>query len=589
MRLFHELDSRLEAKLRDYRVETRRAIMREGEVLFSEGIAYIDALFDLEIFDKLHEPSLIGIERTLPDGETVYILFETIAVRPRHYESASLTSEIPPVLKWDYLDRISESWTGGGENWMEIIGVHTGYILRPSDGGIRFEKSALSPLVGSRAHIMSSEVIRAMVCVEDGVRIGVMKGFEIPLEIDIYSIYRYHTGVFGFTGTGKSNLTSILIRKLLEKNPEVKVVVFDIAGEYAVHLLDLLLSMGGVVYTTEPLTTERFIESQVVPDSLLEQVPEERVRKALAMINLRRVYIRKTALTMGDIAEMLRKVVEERPALSAMVDEALEIVTAQEPDLEYSRFTREYPEEASRLRNILSKIREKFSPRSYMYIDIEMVLVEGYREGRSEGVETVREVAMAAVTNPQHPPITIFYVPNPLDARMAASEFINTMFRVKKLRGLGNRIFIVLDEAQEFIPDRSRMDDYTYQSNLAVETLLRQGRKYGAGGLIATQRLAHLNTNALQQLHSYFVSTLPRTYDRNVVSDAFSISRSVVDKTTELDVGEWIFVSYKATKLKNVPVEIKAENNEEYVANFLLNLVNKEALNHSNNTQKPSS
>jgi hypothetical protein len=32
------------------------------------------------------------------------------------------------------------------------------------------------------------------------------------------------------------------------------------------------------------------------------------------------------------------------------------------------------------------------------------------------------------------------------------------------------------------------------------ETLLRQGRKYGLGGCIATQRIAYLNTNALQQL-----------------------------------------------------------------------------------------
>jgi DNA helicase HerA-like ATPase len=38
-----------------------------------------------------------------------------------------------------------------------------------------------------------------------------------------------------------------------------------------------------------------------------------------------------------------------------------------------------------------------------------------------------------------------------------------------------------------------------------VETLLRQGRKYGLGGCIATQRIAYLNTNALQQLHTYFV------------------------------------------------------------------------------------
>ncbi|PCN50953.1 hypothetical protein B6U99_01710 [Candidatus Geothermarchaeota archaeon ex4572_27] len=311
-RIFDEIDSRFDAKLRAYAVETRRAVMREGEAVFSEGIAYIDAIFDLEVFDKLHEPSLIGIERVLPSGETVYVLFETIAVRPRHYEAASLTPEVPPVLKWNYLDRIRDSWVSGGENWMEVVGVHTGYILRLRGGEMVFEKSTLSPLIGSRAHVMSSDVIRAMVCVDDGVKIGVMKGFNVPLTIDIYSIYRYHTGVFGFTGTGKSNLASLLVRKLLAKHPEIKVVVFDVAGEYAVHLLDLLLDGGGSVYTTEHLPRERFVDSQVIPDSLAERVGEEPLREALSRVEVSRVVTKKTAITLSTIAEILSRVVDER-------------------------------------------------------------------------------------------------------------------------------------------------------------------------------------------------------------------------------------------------------------------------------------
>jgi len=569
MNIFHDLNSKFDAKLRAYVVEYRRAVMREGEAVFSEGIAYIDAIFDLEIFDKLHEPSLIGIERILPNNEVIYILFETIAVRPRHYESASLTPDVPPVLKWDYLDRIRESWVSGGENWMEVVGVHTGYILKIVNGNMTFEKSTLSPLVGSKAHIMSSEVIKAMVCIENGTKIGIIKGFNIPLEIDIYSIFRYHTGIFGFTGTGKSNLASIIVRKLLHKYPEIKIVVFDIAGEYTVHLLDLLLMKNGVVYTPEPLTINRFAESQVIPESLLDLVDEATIRGAVESVTLNRVNIQKLTLTLSSIADLLRHVVNERPALSSLVDDAMEIINKYDPQLEFNKFTVEYPEDASKLRSILSSIRDSYSQKAYMYRDLDLILIHGYKAVKEKGLPSVGEIAAKAVTDPNYPEITIFYIPNPIEARRAITSFIETMFRIKKLVGIGNKIFFVVDEAQEYIPDRTRADDYTLYSNIAVETLLRQGRKYSAGGLIATQRLAHLNTNALQQLHSYFVSTLPRTYDRNVVSDAFSISRSVVDKTTELDVGEWIFVSYKATRLKNVPVEVKAENNELYIAEFL--------------------
>ena len=71
---------------------------------------------------------------------------------------------------------------------------------------------------------------------------------------------------------------------------------------------------------------------------------------------------------------------------------------------------------------------------------------------------------------------------------------------------------------------------------------LRQGRKYGLGACVATQRIAYLNTNALQQLPTYFVGTLPRPYDRSVVSDTFVIDQGILEMTLEFAPGEWIFI-----------------------------------------------
>jgi DNA helicase HerA-like ATPase len=69
-------------------------------------------------------------------------------------------------------------------------------------------------------------------------------------------------------------------------------------------------------------------------------------------------------------------------------------------------------------------------------------------------------------------------------------------------------ILFVFDEAQEFVADLTNSRGIDKECSQAVETLLRQGRKYGLGGCIATQRIAYLNTSALQQLHTYFVGTL---------------------------------------------------------------------------------
>ena len=571
MNIFHELDEKFDGKLRFYSVESRRTIMREGEAVFQEGIAYIDALFDLEIFDHLHEPNLIGVERILPNGDTIYILFETLAVRPKHYESASLTPDVPPVLKWEYLERIRESWVSGGENWMEIVAIHTGYILKADNDTLSFQKSSLSPLIGSKAHIMSNNVIKAMVCVDNGLKIGILKGFNLDLIIDIYNIYRYHTGVFGFTGSGKSNLVSLLIRKLLSRYPDIKVIIFDIAGEYTVHLLDLMRTIGGCVYSIEDIPKDRFVETQVIPETILDAVDEDKVREEINKAPFSYVSIEPTDIRVRDLRGILKEVSAKGMAAKDLALKTLNMIKKCPDDLSLSSLTdnESYKEIYNNLVFLLKQLQSRLHEKSTAKRDIDYILSYLTTEHEeSEYTLSIPDLAEMIVKDTNIQSISIFYTPDPIYARMAASNLITSIFSIKKRWGLGNKILMVFDEAQEFIPDRTRTEDYTLFSNLAVETVLRQGRKYFIGGIIATQRLAHLNTNALQQLHSYFVSTLPRTYDRNVVSDAFSISRSVVDKTTELDVGEWIFVSYKATKLKNVPVEIKAENNEDYIINY---------------------
>jgi DNA helicase HerA-like ATPase len=127
----------------------------------------------------------------------------------------------------------------------------------------------------------------------------------------------------------------------------------------------------------------------------------------------------------------------------------------------------------------------------------------------------------------------------------------------------------VFDEAQEFVRDLTSARGIDRECSESIETLLRQGRKYGLGGCIATQRIAYLNTSALQQLHTYFVGTLPRPYDRSVVSNTFTIDNGILEKTLEFAPGEWLLSSYIATGIDNVPIFIKAENSEKDIQKYL--------------------
>lgn len=94
--------------------------------------------------------------------------------------------------------------------------------------------------------------------------------------------------------------------------------------------------------------------------------------------------------------------------------------------------------------------------------------------------------------------------------------------------------------------------------------ILLIGRIY-LHGWISTQRIAHLNTNTLQQLHSYFVSTMPRPYNRQLISDTFAIDDAFMDRTLTFQNGDWLMASFKATNTQNVPVFFHAINNESFI------------------------
>ncbi|WP_455286137.1 helicase HerA domain-containing protein [[Eubacterium] cellulosolvens] len=73
-------------------------------------------------------------------------------------------------------------------------------------------------------------------------RLGVIKMFEseralVPIYVNFETLLRYHFGVFSFTGGGKSNLLSNILRRLIYHTTDTKVVIFDISLEYPFLLM----------------------------------------------------------------------------------------------------------------------------------------------------------------------------------------------------------------------------------------------------------------------------------------------------------------------------------------------------------------
>jgi DNA helicase HerA-like ATPase len=579
--VFDDLDGKFDARLRRVFPSTKTAKSGDQEITVTNVVATVEARFDFKTLERLYSPNFIAIEKQ-GGGDSTYLIFEVVGVNPIHFQMLGMDVSMPTVLRREYLDTISESWGKSQETWIDMSAVPTWYSMKVQGEEVKFERSRTLPLAGAKAHLLSKGTVEKFLCFPDGETVGTMLGFELPLTISLENLIRFHGGFFGFTGAGKSNLTSILLRKVMKANNDIATVVVDVSGEYATHLIDLLETDGRILSYETMEDAEQLYNSQVIPESLEGSVSDKAIKGIFSTL-MRKNLVQKLSVGAGSasldlaaIEELLTSTAEDGKSGAVVAKIALERLEEgffKKRKLKRSAKLSELSEDAKTdLVKLLDEIKRSVNDRTSLFSEVKAIVeyieLPGSGSGPSEEELTPEELAWELV-NGQTPKLNVLYLPEPAEARMIVSRLIKRLLALRKKQGSKKKILIVLDEAQEYIPGEPKDRDGTVNSNLAVEALLRQGRKYRIHCWLATQRVARLNVSALQQLHSYFVSTLPRFYDRMVISESFGLPLEVLERTAQLDTGEWVFVSYKATRRKNVPVFLRTENNEEAIVNYL--------------------
>jgi hypothetical protein len=575
---FDTMAGEFDARLKRNTIATRTSKSDGRELTVSNPLAIIEARFSYKVLDRLYFPSFVAIERMV-EGKNRHIVFEVVGVSPTHYQLSGIDSSMPTLLRKEYLDTIKESWGKSQETWIDLAAIPTNYMASTDSGELVFSRTPYAPLPGAQVYLLSKEAVEQFLCVAGGEKIGSMAGFELPFTVDMDSLIRFHCALFGFTGVGKSNLASNLIRLAMAHDPRLTVVVMDIAGEYGVNLLDLLRDDARVISTEWFDGEEEFSTSQAIPESMEDTIGRKAIEGALSRLyskGIERLSLQEGGgLDLAWIQQLLENAVESGKPGGTAAKMALGTLTTEfyekkrlKPSTRLSDLDQPA---ASQLANLLTEVHTNVHQMSALVKDIDLIAkqLETGNFGAAETSKLSPERLAEQLAKGTAPRLNVIYAPEPMDARQTVQRLISRLLFLKKKLGNRQRVLIILDEAQEYIPDEHTPKDFTTQSNRAVEQLLRQGRKYRLHCWMATQRVARLNVNALQQLHSYFVSTLPRMYDRMVIADAFALPYEVLERSADLGTGEWLFVSFKATKQRNVPVFLKTENNESFVVQAL--------------------
>ncbi|HDD70500.1 MAG TPA: ATP-binding protein, partial [Candidatus Bathyarchaeota archaeon] len=525
--------------------------------------------YQKDLMGLLEEGMLLAVKNFKQrEPETArFTLMEISRVWPEHFGLRGLSDHGYYPMQFEIIEQSEEDWLTDDKSTMmvQINAIPINYdLIIDKNYDFEFVKGFSYPVVGSPVYILNSEMINRMYnqkiaeklkidpskTVEDAridPRLGLIKMFEasqtsIPIYVDFEKLIRYHFGVFAFTGGGKSNLMSNILRRILLHTDDTKIVVFDISCEYVFLLLDLLADpavAAKIIMEHRIDSLEQFFNSVVKPK---EYEADERIKTGLQHImdQGKLAYYTRPKQKIPTYSQFLEELNSQRKesvskphymnAIEKIHDAVLDYVEEhglsenQEVDENFVKYIDELALETVQQ----FKVHEKSG--LYSWATTRSAILDVIRKKHEEEKEVVGGLTAEKIREllEGNERLLCISISDPFIIKeLVITLTQDLLVRRKRRFQVKPYILLVYDEAQEFIPEMGGSTGIDKKCSKQVETILRQGRKYGLGVCIATQRVAYLNTNALQQLHTYFVGTLPRPYDRAVISDTFMIDKTI--------------------------------------------------------------
>jgi DNA helicase HerA-like ATPase len=551
----------------------------------------------------LEEGMLLAVRnfKAKKHGGKRFTLLEVTRIGPEHFGLRGLSEQSYYPYQFEIIEQSVADWDTDDRATMiiQLNAIPLNYDLILDGAEQRYTKGFTFPVIGERVFILNKATIHRMynraLLEELGIgwneristssearkdpRIGTIKMFEeetgaVPIYVSFERLVRYHFGVFSFTGGGKSNLLSNILRRIIYHSPPTKVVIFDISMEYPFLLQDVFLDtdIKGKIITDVPVfDAERLRKIIVTPRDFERFDITTNLEKIVTQQKLAHYEEgEKPPLTYDDIVSQIRQLERSEGDKQVNLDAIHEIERRTFDWIRENKVERPGVVTADFLDYLQSTATnsvEKFkvwksgslaawaSTRSELKSSLDHV-------EKPAGKTSLSTKKLLALLD-DDTRLVCLSIAEPNVIKSLAIDLTSEMLRRRKKEfQVDPQILFVFDEAQEFIPAYDKARGLDLACTHQIETLLRQGRKYGLGGCVATQRIAYLNTNALQQLHTYFVGPLPRPYDRTLVSSTFTIDQGILEKTLEFAPGQWLLSSYIATGMENVPIFINADNSE---------------------------
>ena len=462
-----------------------------------------------------------------------------------------------------------------GNRWMTVQLVGEGTTNGNFQRGI-----SQYPTIGDEAHLVSERdltKIYGKLSDVNYIKIGNIASSEsIPALLDIDKLITRHSTIVGSTGAGKSNTVTALLKAINSGSyPKAKIILIDPHSEYhtALKSYSKVYSLDGknplkIPYwclSYNELALILFDKRQAIDSPQDLRIQEEILKQKIEVskklksgaipkhqitvnspipFDLKKIlydlYLETfaTVNTKGDLSTVTYKKDEEGNELKGNKD------TLELPQFEPAGTGSSAPfiyTTNKIFSSYLNKLRGKLLDNRIDFI---------FNTGDYDGITKDLDDLLNEWIN-HDKPITILDLGGvPFDTMDLAVGLISrltfeTMFWGRYLDGIGRQrpLLMVYEEAHSYLPKGGSNQFVQGYSSSAVRRICKEGRKYGIGALIVSQRPSDLDTSILSQCGTFITLRLSSSDDQSIIRSSIPDNSSgLADSLPSLRTGEAIIV-----------------------------------------------
>ncbi|MFA6072739.1 MAG: ATP-binding protein [Candidatus Woesearchaeota archaeon] len=347
--------------------------------------------------------------------------------------------------------------------------------------------------IGSEVDLAEDEFIKEIIKLENaesGAHIGKLDGKEIDVHLDLDKVLTMHLSILAKSGAGKSYSVGVILEEMISKN--IPLIVFDPHGEYSTLKFkndnkDDIKKLKTYDLKTQAFSVQEFGDTTVIPG-----VRPIRLNKSSDQEEF--LHLLPGKLTNSQLAILYSALKNSK---STDFKSILLALDAEESNAKWS---------------IISMIEHLNNLNLFSDTPI------SYNEFLKPGCCSI--INMKGI--------------NPEIQELIVYKICSDMFELRK-KGKLPPFFMIIEEAHNYCPERSFGET---KASKIIRSIASEGRKFGLGLCVISQRPARVDKSILSQCSTQFVLKVTNPNDLKAITSSIEgLTASTEQEIQNLPIG----------------------------------------------------